>query len=78
LVDNYVAGESQPSCHDESQQIRFSFLELVADPQNLVANTAEMITALKDLGAAMEEEVHAQDDHSEILAAYTYLGQTLD
>lgn len=48
LVDNYVA--------DDSQQIRFSFLDFVADPKNLLANTAEIITALKDLDAAMGEK----------------------
>ena len=37
-----------------------------------------MITALKDLGAAMGGEVRAQDDHSEIPATYIYLGQFID
>jgi hypothetical protein len=56
----------------------YFFKDLVADPDNLLANDPKVVQALKDLGAAMMEGADTQGDFSGIPSAYTYFGQFID
>lgn len=55
----------------------YFFPDLVADPQNRLDSTVEVIKGLKDLGTAMKDTETASDD-SGIPAAFTYFGQFID
>jgi hypothetical protein len=56
----------------------YLFKDLVADPDNLLDPTSNVIKALKNLGAAMKENADSPEDNSGIPSAYTYLGQFID
>ncbi|OJV16426.1 MAG: hypothetical protein BGO21_26375 [Dyadobacter sp. 50-39] len=79
-ADNFESvGEAAPGeCVVNLNAYDYLFKDLVANPDNLLDNTPEVIKALKDLGLAMKENADAFEPDSEIPAAYTYLGQFID
>jgi hypothetical protein len=56
----------------------FLFRDLVQDKNNLLPETPEVIKALKELGAAMKEDIDSPSENTDIPTAYTYLGQFID
>jgi hypothetical protein len=56
----------------------FIFKDLVQDKNNLLPETPEVIKALKDLGAAMKEDIDTPNEDTDIPTAFTYLGQFVD
>jgi hypothetical protein len=56
----------------------FIFKDLVQNNNNLLPETPEVIKALKELGAAMKENIDTPSEDTDIPTAFTYLGQFID